>query len=278
MFFSFDNSAPAITHVDVRITSEPPKPSNANKPLLLRLDCFALNPTLIKEGDLVLEIEQNVSGQPQVQKSHVERFSATEHAYDGKQISFFVRVLCNTVYRMVIKRKEDLRRDESTPPMMTLSLRYDPSTLLSLPLLSSSPLCVSCIKFSLFDFWTSYKLNVVQLQNNYPYNILGWTIRIGQLEDRPKGTISDRQCRFSTKFSKPFDHHGKTKGENLKKSLENEKSELPPRPASNFDRKVFGYALEDACVKVANVKSRKCNMWSCFLEIHLFKSMTLRYS
>ena len=35
------------------------------------------------------------------------------------------------------------------------------------------------------------------------------------------------------------------------------KPELPWRYVSNFDQNVFGYALEDAFVKVSNVKSVK---------------------
>ena len=44
--------------------------------------------------------------------------------------------------------------------------------------------------------------------------------------------------------------------ERVKKEFQKpKKPELPRRSVSNFDQNVFGYALEDACVKVSNVKS-----------------------
>ena len=53
------------------------------------------------------------------------------------------------------------------------------------------------------------------------------------------------------KFSKSFDHHGKTKKEMFTKEFRRtKKPELPRRSVSNFDLDVFCYALEDGCVKV----------------------------
>ena len=62
--------------------------------------------------------------------------------------------------------------------------------------------------------------------------------------------------RFYTKFLKSFDHLGKPKKKWLKNSFEKWKKEpeLPRRSVSKFDQDVFDYALEDAFVKVANVK------------------------
>ena len=42
-----------------------------------------------------------------------------------------------------------------------------------------------------------------------------------------------------------------------KRVRKTKKPELPRRSVSNFDQDVFDYALEDGCVKVANVKSVK---------------------
>ena len=72
-------------------------------------------------------------------------------------------------------------------------------------------------------------------------------------------TGSIAKCsRCSTKFSRSFDHHGKTEKELLKivtVSKNEKKSEHPPRPVRKIDEDVFDYACEGAYVKIANVKS-----------------------
>ena len=70
-------------------------------------------------------------------------------------------------------------------------------------------------------------------------------------------------CRFCTNFSKSFDHHGKPKKKWLKiVSKKWKKPELPQTSVSNFDQDVFDNALDDAFVKVANVKSVKNFAWT----------------
>ena len=58
------------------------------------------------------------------------------------------------------------------------------------------------------------------------------------------------KCRFSTKFSRLFDHHGKTKKETVKNDFERwKKPECPRRSARKIDQYVIDCACEDACVK-----------------------------
>ena len=72
------------------------------------------------------------------------------------------------------------------------------------------------------------------------------------------GCWSIAKCRFSTKLSKSFDHHGKTKKEIVKKKVwKNEKPEHPRRSLKKIDEYVIDYACKDGCVKVVNVKSAK---------------------
>ena len=81
------------------------------------------------------------------------------------------------------------------------------------------------------------------------------------------------KCRISTTFSKSFDHHGKTKKRIFEREFrKTKKPELPQKSVSSFDQKVFDYALEDACVKVANVKSGKKNARQGYVSLHTPKS------
>ena len=92
----------------------------------------------------------------------------------------------------------------------------------------------------------------------------------------PKGTISKvrvhvgarfghtacwsiAKCSFSSKFSKSFDDHGKTKKKIVKKivSKMKKKPEHIRRSVRNFVEYVIDNACEVGCVKVANVKSAK---------------------
>ena len=59
----------------------------------------------------------------------------------------------------------------------------------------------------------------------------------------------------ATKFSRSFDHHGKTKEElkNIFSKIENKPER--PRSVRKIDGFVIYYASEDACVKFANLKS-----------------------
>ena len=119
------------------------------------------------------------------------------------------------------------------------------------------------------------------------YTCWSWTPSIYKLsvtDFDPKGTISEvrvhaklylgtrcwsiaKYSRISTKFSslssRSFDHRGKTKKETVKNTSKNEKKKTPERPrrsARKIDEHVIDYACEDACVKVANVKSvKKCS-------------------
>ena len=54
------------------------------------------------------------------------------------------------------------------------------------------------------------------------------------------------------------------------------KPELSRRSVSNFDQDVFDYALEDACVKVANVKSGKEMFARCNYTLPRANKNTLR--
>ena len=75
------------------------------------------------------------------------------------------------------------------------------------------------------------------------------------------GCWSIAKCRFSAKFSKSFDHHGKTRKEMFKKEFRKrprEKPELPRRSVSNFNQAVFDYVLENACVKVGKEMFASC--------------------
>ena len=164
-FFFFANLEPLITHVKVRITFEPGNPSTDKNRMLLELECFALSPTLV-EGDLVLEAEHDIDGVPQVQKSTLGFLSKKSPTIDGKQLSSFLNVLRNTVYKVVIRRKEDLHQDGNTHPVMKFSFRYEASIELiiclcslhsvfrfsQLALLSSEWFLIESLQFWYVDF------------------------------------------------------------------------------------------------------------------------------
>ena len=66
------------------------------------------------------------------------------------------------------------------------------------------------------------------------------------------------RCRFSAKLSTIilFDYHFKTKKETVKIVLKNKKkSESPRRLGWKIDEYIIDHSFEDACAKVANVKS-----------------------
>ena len=148
VFLYSDCSGPIITHAEVSIIPWPPKSSNSSQLVDLQLECFALSPTL-KEGDLVLD------AQHQVNKSEnspliSELLSTDKPTNNGKQMVSYLSVRINTEYRVSIRRKEDLRQDGHTRPIMTLKFKYDPHVLVGLtvydknPSLSVYPLRKSC--------------------------------------------------------------------------------------------------------------------------------------
>ena len=70
--------------------------------------------------------------------------------------------------------------------------------------------------------------------------------------------LIDRQMQPILQFSRPFDHHGKTKHELcLVISFEKlrNKPERPKRSLRKNDESDINYACEEACEKIANMKS-----------------------
>ena len=106
-------------HAEVMITAEPLRPSDADKFLLLKLECFASSP-IWKDGELVLEAEHNTSDFLGVKKSQVELVSMTKPPNDARQFVSYLRLSSNATYKLVIRRTDHLYQDGDTQALMTL--------------------------------------------------------------------------------------------------------------------------------------------------------------